>query len=165
MDEGIRDGSHSDAVERAFRMILADGRRALSEEEERSGKALWRRVFQKVPGERLLKAVQTWLEESPKGRPNVGELSKLLKELPESDQAHTQVCVKRDETELKWAVSILEAWEKNSEWRERMSRPEYQHTIESAHFALKKRGFSSWQDARSYLEPGWAPPTITETIL
>ena len=156
-----------DGIDRAFLMVLADGRRKLEPDEELAAKTLWRRVFRLTPERSLLLAVQTWLTEHARGRPNVGEVLAALKALV---PAGTQdVCSSSEvgaekRAELRWAASILEAYERNLAWRELIAKPDYRHTLEGAQDVLRRRGFSSWQDARTHLEPGWVPPVTTEII-
>jgi hypothetical protein len=155
-------------VTRAFRMILADGRRALDEDQERAAQTLWRKVFLSTPERLLLQAVETWLVEHPRGRPGVGEIMAVIRSLApaasEVKRSSSSIDDERSRSEPRWAVNILAAFENDRDFRERLSLPNYKHTLESAHYALKKRGFSTWQEARSHLEPGWAPTVATEIL-
>lgn len=163
--ELARPVSGGDSVEKAFRMILADDRRQLPPEEEAAAKALWRRVFRATPEKTILRAVQTWLEENPKGRPNVGKILTLVRELSPGVEGGGRRSDDDDRAgELRWATNLLERCARDSEFQGRMEHPNYRHSLESAERALRRRGLSTWQEARARLEPGWTPATTTESI-
>lgn len=149
-----------DAVDQAFALILADDRRKLDQEAEAAAKRLWRSVFQDTAAEDLKAAVLSWLKEHRRGRPNVGEVEELLKRrrhpptVEEKRKAEYEV---RKRDELAWAVTILE---NQTNWV-----GDYRHTREYAELCLKAHGFTSWQDAKVYLEPGWGPPMTKEAYL
>lgn len=150
-----------DSIDRMFGLILADDRRRLEPREEEAAKALWRRVFKSTPEKHLEAAIQTWLEENSRGRPNVGKIKKIVEELFPSHGPEQKTS---DDDDLAWAVAILEALAGRTDWALRLRRPEYAHTVQCAQGVLREHAFDHWEDAKSHLEPGWSP-TTTETVL
>lgn len=144
-----------DAFDRAFEIIDADDRRKLTASDEQAAKRTWRRVFAATHEDVLLKAVDTWLYENPKGRPNVGKIQQLVKQLSQGSSPTTTK--ETWDFHLRWAVGILEHMEDDYEFRARMSEQHYQHTSEMAEALVRERGFQTWRDAKAYLEPHWSP--------
>ena len=149
-----------DSIDRLFDLITSDDRRRLEPREELAAKALWRRVFKSTPEKHLEAACQTWLEENPRGRPNVGKIKKIVEEMFPSHGPTKH----DDDSDLRWAVAILEALAGPSDWARHLRRPEYQHTVDAAQGVLREHAFDRWEDAKAFLEPGWSK-TTTETIL
>lgn len=145
----------NDAVDRAFSLILSDDRRRLTAEEETEAKRHWRHVFRAVKDTDLLKAVSTWLSDNPKGRPNVGKIRELLPKQSTSQLGNQRV----SEEWFEWALRVLEAKETSLEWGGRISEPPYRHTLDAAEQELRRRGFSSWREAKGITT------TTTEAIL
>jgi len=139
-------------------LVSADGRRPVTEAERASILRFWGEVFAQTPTEDLRRAVVTWLQEHPRGRPNVGELQAILKRLTPESQKREEWSKGEQRAELVWAVSILEA-------PHRFQGPDYRHTLETAEHYLRKWRFSSWQEAKKFLIPGWSPTTVTEVYL
>jgi hypothetical protein len=152
-------GFLNDAVDRAFRLILLDDRRRPDDEEGQ--KSYWRRCFQDVPGAVLEEAVQLWLRENPRGRPNVGKVQELVTRIQNRNKLPTtkaqEALESRKRSDIKWAISILE----NPEH----FRKGYTHTLEHAMKTLRAWEFEDWMEAKAYLEPNWAPPDGAETPL
>lgn len=143
-----------DSISRALRLIVADDRRKPDDEEATA--RLWRDAFRSVKGDDLLRAVGTWLEENPRGRPNVGKLKEILdRQRPPEDQKKKIVDDDR-RRELVWAVSVLEDAGRYAQ---------YQATLSYAERCLAAQGFRTWQDAKFYLEPGWVPHLTNEAYL
>lgn len=157
-------GIQEDSVDRAFALILADDRRKLSPDDDASAKRFWRQTFRQVRGDDLVRAVTTWLEENPRGRPNVGKIKELLrKDSPGTTQE--RAADDDDRMELRWAVGVLEAMQRGGEWASRMDHPHYHHTRQYADLVLKYHRYAHWHDAKAFLEPGWAPVTVTDVYL
>lgn len=158
-------GFQQDAVERAFALIVSDDRRKLSPEDDEVAKRFWRQSFRQVTEKDLLQAVTQWLEENPRGRPNVGKIREILKRNLPSLQREEAQADDADRKALRWAVSVLEALHRGGEWASRMNHPHYKHTVEYAEKELRYQRFQHWHDAKAHLEPGWAPSTVTEVYL
>lgn len=151
-----------DSIDRVFELIDSDDRRRLEPREELAAKALWRRAFKSTPEKHLESACQTWLEENPRGRPNVGKIKKIVDEMfPPSGPKNK---ASDDDADLPWAVAILEALAGPGDWGRMLHRPEYHHTVDAAQGVLREHAFDRWEDAKSFLNPGWSP-TKTEAIL
>ena len=154
-------GFNKDAVDRVFEVILSDDRRKLTQDEETSQKSWWRRAFERTTDRELEGAVETWLRENPRGRPNVGEIQKIIQRQAASLNPLKVQQTERDKrraADLRWAVGVLEA-------PDRYREEPYKHTLELAEHILQLQGFPSWQDAKAHLEPGWAPPSVNEAYL
>lgn len=151
-------------MDKAFSLILADGRRKPTEEERAAAAALWRRVFRSTPEKVLLDAVEAWLREHPRGRPNIGEVETMIRRQQPVQQQPIRGEI-RDLMALRWAVTTLETLQYGGEWASRMNHPNYQHTVDYAQRELGHHGFSHWHDAKAHLEPGWAPSTVTEVYI
>lgn len=144
-------------VSRALALVLADDRR--KPENEEATQRLWRDAFRLVPHGQLEKAVQRWLEDHRRGRPNVGEIKATLQELyPEAAAAPESKWQDEKRAELEWACRILEQ-------PGHYQHQNYRHTVDYAEKCLKHHQFTSWESAREWLSPGWTPTgTWTETI-
>lgn len=149
-----------DVVERCLRLLDSDGRKKLAPEERASVGSLWRREFVSVNSSTLEGAVETWIRENSRGRPRVAELWTILKRQATSPKERARARWEEEKrAELAWAVSILER-------PDHFQGPDYKHTLDYAERCLRYHGFSSWEKAKAFLEPGWAPSsTVTEIQL
>lgn len=141
-----------------MRLLLADGRRSPSDAAAAEG--FWMSEFSHLRDGELLKALREWMRQKPRGRPSVGELWAIIR--PEGHQ--TQQDARRDDREvdkrleLSWAISVLsESY--------RYEKPEYRHTLDYAGRSLEAHGFTTWQEAKSYLCPGWTPSSVNEAYI
>lgn len=150
-------GSLAEALE----VLVTDGRRPANQVSLEQVQGYWSRAFCKVPSEVLHKAVEKWLEVNKRGWPRVAELLELI-EVAAPSKPKEEILSARHEAqkrhEIRWTISILED-------PGRYEGEDYKHTLETAEYYLRRYGYSSWQDAKAWLEPGWAPAQVTEVYL
>lgn len=143
-----------DSISKALRLVLADDRKRPDDED--SVEKLWRQQFRDVKGEDLLRAVGIWLDENPRGRPNVGKIREILQRfVPAVERRKAQADDER-RRELVWAVSVLSDAHRYSQ---------YPSTLSYAQKCLEAQGYTAWQEAKSHLEPGWVPNLTNEAYL
>jgi len=145
-----------DSISKALRLIVEDDRR--KPDDEAAVTNHWRKEFARVHGEQLLEAVATWLRENTRGRPNVGKIWEILNRSTTTKTKGEEARDAYRRMELAWAVSILEA-------PAAFQAPHYRHTLAYAEKCLSYAGYTDWQVAKSFLEPGWAPSTVTEVLI